>query len=59
MSYWLDDANLFVQENDLLNEENRSLSGCYTPDEDNSDFIEDVKNSEPPEYVKQLANSGR
>ena len=40
----------------MLNEENRSLSGCYTPED--SDFIEDVKNTEPPEYVKQLANTG-
>ena len=25
---------------------------------EDSDFIEDVKNTEPPEYVKQLANTG-
>ena len=56
MSYWLDNVISFFQENDSLNEENRSLPG-YDTSED-SDFAEDVKNSEPPEYVKQLAATG-
>lgn len=56
ISYWLDNVILFFQENDSLNEENQSLPG-YDTSED-SDFAEDVKNSEPPEYVKQLAVTG-